>query len=942
MASTVLSDHQFAASTPPSHHQALNRCLPFTLPESAAESAVGSSSERKDSEAVAVRGSALITLASGSQSQASLISLGAGMHRNTLQDPHAQSSRPMDVLPPISSPLDNLPRSLAPPQEQHHGAEQHSDAQAPKELAAPTTHGLADSVPGPSERLSSIHDMIASGGEALGPREKLLGSDHVERAEGSLTYPRLPSVSSITNPLVGLLSGGAQGNQMQELASMAYFSELNRHLIQSPKSKPSPEFPRGLPAASSSSGAPPALPRGALGERAQGQSASSFSQPSDRMVSMGPSSTRSLNLTGSHHYQHQHLQAQAPSSPDIFRKGAMGNLPAPKPSTLPAPRLRYNLPESSNSPIAASVRSVLDSKVAPFKATEMPQDLSSAFPKAPANSPTLSAIADIRSGKDTPLTTKNTKNELVPLKLEASGEANRPKQAASKDPNDDGCDFLLKAAMELASFQKVSPEQVPPHGRQEAMAAAQGVVSKKKLGFDSSGRTSDGGLGLASWDGSSGTPGKKEAHQKQEASLMLDAAGSSTSVRRPTFTKEYKQKALLLAKEVVPGGKGPGSTLGMRAAAERLNIQVTMLREWGKQMRMGKIAGVSTINPADLSAGADQQAPASRRPPSPGGPASREARMDPISPSTRPKEGKAKSPGSKAQMQNLLVDVSPPSSGSISSMSPRNERLRDRRWWAVGRFVEVHFDGDWWQATVLDAKSGEHESEVQIYVDYIGGGEEEREWLSIKSGRVRAPTEEWNKAAIPGLTQAKSPAKSLPKSPSKSIKDKGKKVTTHKSEAFGVSPGSGKKRASEISSTKELESPAKKLKIKTESPRTSLSDGGDSPSSARRRAIHKFDTSYRSPPPRMHGLNDSISYEQESDFGPDRAMNEAMKLAAIYKQESRGGLVAKIARKGKGDDKTDEGSRPESPKRYRGVSLHLGKWTSRAHLKMQVISLLRI
>lgn len=66
-------------------------------------------------------------------------------------------------------------------------------------------------------------------------------------------------------------------------------------------------------------------------------------------------------------------------------------------------------------------------------------------------------------------------------------------------------------------------------------------------------------------------------------------------------------------------------------------------------------------------------------------------------------------------------------------------------WWEIGNHVEVFSDDDWWQAVVLQNNSGQN-ADMEIYVAYIGGSEDDNEWLSTTSVRVRAPTDSfWDK-----------------------------------------------------------------------------------------------------------------------------------------------------------------------------------------------------
>ena len=62
-------------------------------------------------------------------------------------------------------------------------------------------------------------------------------------------------------------------------------------------------------------------------------------------------------------------------------------------------------------------------------------------------------------------------------------------------------------------------------------------------------------------------------------------------------------------------------------------------------------------------------------------------------------------------------------------------------WWEIGNHVEVFSDSDWWQAVVLKNRTAKNSQEMEIFVAYIGGSEDDNEWLSTTSVRVRPPSD---------------------------------------------------------------------------------------------------------------------------------------------------------------------------------------------------------
>ena len=59
-------------------------------------------------------------------------------------------------------------------------------------------------------------------------------------------------------------------------------------------------------------------------------------------------------------------------------------------------------------------------------------------------------------------------------------------------------------------------------------------------------------------------------------------------------------------------------------------------------------------------------------------------------------------------------------------------RAGDSQWWA-GQEIEVEWEQDWWEAKVIAVEQG------SVNVDYVGGTQDEREWIETSSARLRVP-----------------------------------------------------------------------------------------------------------------------------------------------------------------------------------------------------------
>lgn len=69
------------------------------------------------------------------------------------------------------------------------------------------------------------------------------------------------------------------------------------------------------------------------------------------------------------------------------------------------------------------------------------------------------------------------------------------------------------------------------------------------------------------------------------------------------------------------------------------------------------------------------------------------------------------------------------------------DKASEGDWWEIGNHVEVFSEDDWWQAVILKTRNGTRSGVHDIYVAYIGGSEDDNEWLSTTSVRVRPPTD---------------------------------------------------------------------------------------------------------------------------------------------------------------------------------------------------------
>ena len=57
------------------------------------------------------------------------------------------------------------------------------------------------------------------------------------------------------------------------------------------------------------------------------------------------------------------------------------------------------------------------------------------------------------------------------------------------------------------------------------------------------------------------------------------------------------------------------------------------------------------------------------------------------------------------------------------------------KWFAEGTAIEVEFESEWWEANILEVQGD------LVFVHYVGGLDDEDEWIEKNSGRIRIPVE---------------------------------------------------------------------------------------------------------------------------------------------------------------------------------------------------------
>jgi hypothetical protein len=94
--------------------------------------------------------------------------------------------------------------------------------------------------------------------------------------------------------------------------------------------------------------------------------------------------------------------------------------------------------------------------------------------------------------------------------------------------------------------------------------------------------------------------------------------------------------------------------------------------------------------------------------------------------------------------------------GAGSSRKRKAQSIED--WLVVGKFVEVNWEEDWWQASIKQIKQkqggamsggGMRGPPVSVLVSYVGGDEGEDEWIQVASGRLRPPSDTFHEAPAP-------------------------------------------------------------------------------------------------------------------------------------------------------------------------------------------------
>lgn len=88
----------------------------------------------------------------------------------------------------------------------------------------------------------------------------------------------------------------------------------------------------------------------------------------------------------------------------------------------------------------------------------------------------------------------------------------------------------------------------------------------------------------------------------------------------------------------------------------------------------------------------------------------------------------------------------------------RKEALHE--WVKVGSFVEVKWEGDWWHARVKKIKQERGSDKLdKVFVSYVGGTEDEEEWVPAQPGRMRMPREDVAEKTEPEKPAANKKAK---------------------------------------------------------------------------------------------------------------------------------------------------------------------------------------
>ena len=75
----------------------------------------------------------------------------------------------------------------------------------------------------------------------------------------------------------------------------------------------------------------------------------------------------------------------------------------------------------------------------------------------------------------------------------------------------------------------------------------------------------------------------------------------------------------------------------------------------------------------------------------------------------------------------------------------------------IGDSVEVKWEGEWWEATVKKVKMPQDRMRQSVFVSYVGGTEDENEWIPLS--RVRVPKTGTKNESLPAKAKAKGPGR---------------------------------------------------------------------------------------------------------------------------------------------------------------------------------------
>jgi len=97
--------------------------------------------------------------------------------------------------------------------------------------------------------------------------------------------------------------------------------------------------------------------------------------------------------------------------------------------------------------------------------------------------------------------------------------------------------------------------------------------------------------------------------------------------------------------------------------------------------------------------------------------------------------------------RSALFDVFLHKNGSEEKVAEEEEhkdvpQTSRKEWIKLGKFIEVKWRGEWWQAKIKKIKNEKRrDKNDQVLVSYVGGSDDEDEWLSFSSRRLRPPTD---------------------------------------------------------------------------------------------------------------------------------------------------------------------------------------------------------